>query len=199
MKKKQILSSTRFFGDRLYNGSPKLSDRCLSCLYVCLSVCNVGLFWTNSWMDQNETWHAITPRSCHIVLDVDPPPLPKGAEPPIFGPCLLWPNSWMDQDATLYRCRPRPRPHCASLGLSYLPQKNAHLQFSAHVCCSQMVGWIKMPLGTKVGNVVLPGDQAPRKRGTAPNFRPISTATKWSPISATTEHLLLYKEHKISL
>jgi len=31
----------------------------------------------------------------HIVLDVDPAPLPKkGAEPlpPIFGPYLLWPN-----------------------------------------------------------------------------------------------------------
>ena len=37
-----------------------------------------------------------------IVLDRDPaPPAPnKGAEPPIFGPCLLWPNGWMDQDAT---------------------------------------------------------------------------------------------------
>jgi len=29
-----------------------------------------------------------------IVLDGDPAPLPqKGAEPPIFGPCLLWPNA----------------------------------------------------------------------------------------------------------
>jgi len=37
----------------------------------------------------------------------------KGAEPPIFGPCLLWPNSCMDQDATWYRGRPQPRPHCA--------------------------------------------------------------------------------------
>jgi len=28
-------------------------------------------------------------------------PLPKeGAEPPIFGPCLLRPNGCMDQDAT---------------------------------------------------------------------------------------------------
>jgi len=27
----------------------------------------------------------------HIVLDGDPAP-PKGAQPPIFGPCLLWPN-----------------------------------------------------------------------------------------------------------
>ena len=39
-----------------------------------------------------------------IVLHGDPAPpakLPKkGAEPPIFGPCLLWPNGCMDQDAT---------------------------------------------------------------------------------------------------
>ena len=33
----------------------------------------------------------------YIVLDGDPSP-PKGAQPPIFGPCLLWPDSWMDQD-----------------------------------------------------------------------------------------------------
>jgi len=25
---------------------------------------------------------------------------PKGAQPPIFGPCLLWPNGSTDQDAT---------------------------------------------------------------------------------------------------
>jgi len=38
-----------------------------------------------------------------FVLDGDPAPLPKkGAEPPIFGPCLLWPNGCMDQDATWY-------------------------------------------------------------------------------------------------
>jgi len=24
-------------------------------------------------------------------------------------------------------------------------------QFSAHICCGQMAGWIKMPLGTEVG------------------------------------------------
>jgi len=44
-----------------------------------------------------------------FVLDGDPAPLPKkGAEPPIFGPCLLWPNGCMDQDATW--CEDRPRP-----------------------------------------------------------------------------------------
>jgi len=36
----------------------------------------------------------------HIVLDGDPAPPSKWAQPPIFGPCLLWPNGWMDQDAT---------------------------------------------------------------------------------------------------
>jgi len=36
----------------------------------------------------------------HIVLDGDPAPHPKRAQPPIFDPYLLWPNGCMDQDAT---------------------------------------------------------------------------------------------------
>ena len=33
-----------------------------------------------------------------------------------------------------------------------LPQKAAEPpKFSAHICCGQMVGWIKMPLDTEVG------------------------------------------------
>ena len=35
----------------------------------------------------------------HIVLDGDPAPPFKGAQP-VFGPCLLWPNGWTEQDAT---------------------------------------------------------------------------------------------------
>ena len=36
-----------------------------------------------------------------FLLDWDPaPPRKNGAQPPIFGPCLLWPNGWMDQDGT---------------------------------------------------------------------------------------------------
>jgi len=45
----------------------------------------------------------------HIVLGGTQLPLPKGAQPPIFGPCLLWPNGWMNQDATWYRGRPQPK------------------------------------------------------------------------------------------
>jgi len=114
-----------------------------------------------------------------IVLDGDPAPLPKkGAESPIFCPCLLCTNGCMDQDATWYGGRPRPRPHCARCDPAPPPQKGGTVpQFLAHVCCSKMAGWIKMPLGMKVylvpGHIVLHGDLAPpRKRSTAPIFGP---------------------------
>jgi len=89
--------------------------------------------------------------SCHIVLDGDPAPSPKGAQLPVFGPCLLWPNGWMDQDATWYGGRPRSRPHCVSWGPSFpSPEKGACPQFAAHVCCCQMSEWIKVrPVRTK--------------------------------------------------
>jgi len=54
-------------------------------------------------------------------------------------------------------------------------------QFSAHVCCGQAAGWIKMPLGMEVGlgpgpgpgDIVLDGDPAPQKWGhSTPNFGP---------------------------
>jgi len=68
------------------------------------------------------------------------------------------------------------------------PQRStAHPQFSAHVCCGQTAGWIKISLGTVVdlgpGHVVLDGD------GTAipSSFRPMSVVAKRSPISATAE------------
>ena len=42
-------------------------------------------------MDQDETWLAGRPRSWpHCVRWGPSSPPPKGAKPPIFGPCLLW-------------------------------------------------------------------------------------------------------------
>jgi len=86
---------------------------------------------------------------------------------------VLWPNSWMDQDATWYRGRPRPRWHCVrgviyifktglilsdenSDNLTQLPSwKGAQPppHFSAHICCGQVAGWIRIPLGMEVGLV----------------------------------------------
>ena len=46
-------------------------------------------------------------------------------------------------------------------------------QFSAHICCGKIAGWIKMPLGMEVGfgpgDFVLDGDPAPvPEKGTEP-------------------------------
>jgi len=104
----------------------------------------------------------------------------RGTAPPptIFGLCLFWPNSWVDQDVT-----------GMEVGLDTgdfvlvgdpAPQKWSPPQFSAHVCCGQTAGWIKMPLGTEVGlgpsHIVLDEDPAaPMERGTTqpgpPTFR----------------------------
>jgi len=64
-----------------------------------------------------------------------------------------------------------------------LPQKGTAPQFSAHVCCGQTAGWIKMPLrrdvGLGPGHNVLDGDPAPPpQRCTTPNFRSMSVVSK---------------------
>ena len=52
-------------------------------------------------------------------------------------------------------------------------------QFSAHLCCGQTAGWIKLPLGMEVGrspgHVVLDGNPAPPRNGPSsplPTFDP---------------------------
>jgi len=56
--------------------------------------------------------------------------------------------------------------------------------FLAHVYCGQTARWIKMPLGMEVGlgpgHIVLDGDSAPppKKKGTAPNYWPMSVVAK---------------------
>ena len=111
----------------------------------------------------------------HIVLDGDPPPRPKGAQPPIFGPYLLCPNGSMDQDATWYGGRPRPRRHCVRWGPAPLPKRGGTAAPTfPPMYCGQTTGWIKMPLGTEVGlgpgHTVLDGDPA--------HFRPMSVVAK---------------------
>jgi len=71
-----------------------------------------------------------------------------------------------------------------------LPLQKGHKpQFSAHVCCIQTTGWIKMSLGMKVG--LDPGHIDP-KRGTAPNLQPMSIMAERSPISVTAEQAHLF-------
>ena len=88
---------------------------------------------------------------------------------------VLWPNGWIDRDETWQGGRPRSRPHCVRWGPTSPSPKGAQPQFSAHICCGQMVGWIKIPRGMEVslspGDSVLDGDPASSpKRGGAPQF-----------------------------
>jgi len=59
--------------DRLYNGSP-YAIRPLFIRPVCpvLSVCDVGVLWPNSWMDQDQLGMRVGIGPVHIVLDGDP-------------------------------------------------------------------------------------------------------------------------------
>jgi len=81
-----------------------------------------------------------------------------------------------------------------------LPQRGKTLpHFSAHACCGQTAGWIKMLLGREVdlgpGHIVFDGYLPPKKERDTnpPSFRPMSIVAKRSPISATSEHLLYNK------
>jgi len=64
-----------------------------------------------------------------------------------------------------------------------LTKKGNYPQFSVHVCCGQMAGWIKMPLGTEVdlgpGDIVLDGNSACPQSDSTPQFWPTCCVAKW--------------------
>ena len=89
-------------------------------------------------------------------------------------PGVLWPNGWMDQDETWHAGRPPlPWPQCVRWRPTSPPQRGTAAQFSAHICCGKMAGWIKMPLGMEVGfgpgDCVRWGPSSPKK-GHSPPF-----------------------------
>ena len=103
-------------------------------------------------------------------------PLPKkGAQPPIFGPCLLWPNGWMDQHAPgmevghgpghiVLDGDPAPSPL-----MKHSPPPN----FRPMSVVAKRLDEHKIPLGMEVGlgpgHIVLDGNLLPfPKKGTQP-------------------------------
>ena len=93
---------------------------------------------------------------------------------PVLDVGVLWPNGGMDQDETRQAVG-LSRGHIVLYG-TQLPIPNGHSpQFSAHICCGQMAGWIKMPLdmeeGLGPGDFVLDGDPAPCLLYTSPSPR----------------------------
>jgi len=118
-----------------------LCYRTVVCLSVCLSCLSVTLVYCGqTWIKMKlgvEVGSALAWPHCFRWGPSIPSP--KGAQPPIIGPCLLWPNGWMDQDATWYGGRPWPRPHCVGWGPSSFPKKGHSPNFSARVYCGQTV------------------------------------------------------------
>ena len=113
--------------------------------------------------------------SIHFGVTVCSPCVVCLSCPSVCNVGVLWPNGWMEQDETWRAGRPWPWSHCVRWTPSSPLSKGHRPQFSAHICCGQMAGWIKMPLVTNIGlgpgHIVLHGDPTPpEKRGTAPQF-----------------------------
>jgi len=114
----------------------------------------------------------------------------------ISGPCLLWPVGWMDQDAIWYEGRPRPRPDCVRWGPNSLTLPKGAQPPIFGPCLLWPNGWLDQDATWYEGRP-RPTPHCVRwgpsslQRSTHPNFRPMSTVAKRSPISATAEHLYI--------
>ena len=64
------------------------------------------------------------------------------------------PNGWRDE--TWHAGKPRPGHIVLDGDPAPRPQRGTAPPFSAHICCGQTAGCIKMPLGMDVG--LSPGD-----------------------------------------
>jgi len=91
----------------------------------------------------------------------------------------------MDEDATNYEVGLGPDDIVLDGDPAHAPSKVQSPQFSAHICCGQTAGWIKMALGMGVGlgpdHIVLDGEpcSAPTRKGAkSPNFGLTSIVAK---------------------
>ena len=117
---------------------------------------------------------------------------------PVCDVGVLWPNGWTDQDETWHAGSPWPRPRCLKWGPSSPEGHSPPIFGPCH--CGQTIGWIKMPLGRKIGlgpgHTVLDGDAVRPflpKGSQSHDFQPMSLVAKRWPISATAELLFYFK------
>jgi len=141
-----------------------LCYRTVACL-SCLPVCDVGVLSPKDVWIKMKLGMQVGLGPGHNALDGVQLPK-KGAEPPIFVPCLLKSNGWMDQNGSRHGGGTRRRRHCVTWGPGSPPQKgHCSPQFSAHVCCGQTAVCIWILLGTEVGlslgDIELDGDPGP--------------------------------------
>ena len=119
---------------------------------------------------------------------------PKGAQPPIFGPCLLRPNGCMNQDRIWHGGGFR-WPHCTRWVPCPSPQKGAQPPSfrPMSIVAKRLDGQDATGYGDRPRprrhSVRWVSASPPPKWGMAPNFWPMSIVAKQLPISATAELL----------
>jgi len=132
------------------------------------------------------TWRWALVQATLCCMGTRSPPQEKGAEFLQFSAHFIVAKR-LDTSRwhLVYGCRPQPRRLCVRWGPRPLPQKGRSPQFSTDVYCGQTAALIKVPLGKEVGlprptrHCVRWGTSSPSpKRGTAPNFRPVSVVPK---------------------
>jgi len=66
------------------------------CCTVCLTVCDVGVLWPNSWMIKMKVGMEVDHGIGYIVLDGDPalPPRKGAQQPPTFRPMSIVAKWW---------------------------------------------------------------------------------------------------------
>jgi len=79
------------------------------------------------------------------------------------------------------------QPYCVRWGTQLSLKRDTARQFLTDIYCGQTAGWIKIPLGTKVGlsqgHTVLDGEPAPpQKKGHSPKISAHVYCSQWSPI-----------------
>ena len=109
---------------------------------VCLSVCNVDVFWPNGWMDQDATWFGGRPRPRTQCVRWRPvAPSERGtAAPPPFRPMSIVAKRLDGSGYHLIRGGPRPRRQCVRRATSSPKERGiTAFHFSVHVYCGQTV------------------------------------------------------------
>jgi len=85
---KKTLKSVNFWTTVCKTVHPMLSEHCP--VLSCLSVCDVGVLWPNSWMIKMKLGMQVGVSPGHILLDGDPAPPPlKAHSPPNFPPICV--------------------------------------------------------------------------------------------------------------
>ena len=135
---------------------------------------NFRPMWPNGWMDQDSTWHGGRPQPRRLCVRRGPSPPPhKGVErPPQFSAhfycgqtvgyikmALGMEVGLSPGDFVLNGDLAPSRKRGLMGGASHLPP------FSAHGYCGQTAAWIKMPLGSKVGDIIRWGPSSSAQKG----------------------------------